>query len=912
MKKILFLLFILLNLNADSIKWDENLTKGKLKNGFEYYIKSNPNPPKTAFFYLIVNAGSIDENENELGIAHFVEHMAFNGTADFDKNDMIKELESLGVRFGADLNAMTSYNQTIYNLQIPVNDDNIKKAFKIFDNWADKIKFENEEIKKESGVIIEEERLRDTPYYRLYLDQLNMYYGDTLYTKRLPIGDMKIVQNADHDLLKGFYNRTYRPNAMKLIIVGDIDEKQMLNMTKETFEDNINPSTYERDNIQIPIKAGFKTYRYNTKLLGNNEISLNFVGKYIGQSDELSIRKQLINSYISRLLSMIYEKKNINAKIPYQASFSSYSIERQKTYFSFNSNVINEDFNATLGDMLNVIKGIEKFGFNTDDFEVAKKDFLESAKLNFERAKTKKSDEILRYYLVSLVDDEIIRSDFDIFELSKKLLNEISLDEINSYFKEILALETKNFVVYSKNDLKFSTADFEQISAKVVPYMTSQNSILPKTLLENEPSPRKIISKNIDEKNQIYTYTFENNATAILKPMHDRKNQILFSAVSKGGISNLAKPKEGPYAVKLANDSGVGRFSNYELSKILSGKNISYDRKIDQFSQGIYGKSSSEDINSLFEAVYLEFTSPRLDVNKLSQIKIKRLNQLENDEKTPEFKFTSQMMKFLFGNNPRKNAITKAEIEALKLENLQKIINDKFKNANDYTFVLVGDFDIAKIEPLLEKYVATLPSDEKSENFVDDGVRMQDGEQKFDANFVTNDKSEVTLIMKNDNATYSRLDELKAEALGSVLSVILREKIREDNGDTYGISAHIKLDKIPYSHSVGQIGFACNPKNAQKIIAQIREVIEKFDEFDIDIYLENYKKSALVTMERNAKQPEFWSQNIIDTTLFGDELFDMQKYTSEINSISSADVKNMAKILLNNGNFIQIINNPHK
>ncbi|QKF63040.1 zinc-dependent peptidase, M16 family [Campylobacter mucosalis] len=912
MKKIL-LIFALFGA-LFGLEQDNDILSGKLDNGLTYYIKQNKQPKNTGYFYLIVNAGSTDEAPNERGLAHFVEHMAFNGSRDFDKNELIKKLESLGVRFGADLNAQTTYDTTSYNLEIAINDENLKSVFEVFSNWIDGVKFDQNELDKERGVIMEEERQRNTPKYRLFLQQAKNLYKDSIYINKSPIGDMNVIKNVDIATIKGFYERVYQPRFMKFVAVGDFDVKKIKKLIVQNFSDAKNTNDYKTPDKTIPFAKGFEILNYDTKELGINSTSLVFIDNYTPRTSQSIARKIIMDSYISTLIKNYYDKEQNNKTKPIGVSFARPVVQNQKVYYTFGSNVINGDFNSSITEIQSLIKGIKEYGFNEADFNIAKQNYLSSFKTAYENATNKKSKNIAEHIISSLENGSTILSDKDAFTLNTKLVNEITLSDVKARFDEILALNRAELNILSPNGFKLSKSEYEILAKNASPYnLNKMTKVLPKTLINTDIKPKNIVKKEHNKQNDFYTITLENGAKVVLKELKTSKNKISFAAISPGGTSNLDKPQIAAYAVKTSNESGAGEFDNYDIARILSGKTISYDKRIDSLTQGYYGSSSTSDLEFLLQAINLEFNAPRLDENILKQIKTQSIDALKKSQNLPEYKFKTELINFIYNDNPRTKELSQNDIESINLDELKKIVNEKFTNANSYTFFIVGDFDMKNVEPLLKKYIATLPSKNFKENFKDDGVRSIDGIKEFKKELQTSNRSDVSITYKDDNAKYSRLDSLKIRALTSVLRATLREKIREEKGQTYGFNAKISLSKVPFEYSTANISFSTAPQSVSEVIEGINKITKELKEQGSDdTHLQNYKKSSIIQLKKSLEEADFWLRDLIGHFIFENELFDKKWYETTIQNLNNDDIKDMAKKYLDNKNVITTINNPKK
>ncbi|MGP1360754.1 M16 family metallopeptidase [Campylobacter sp.] len=911
MRKFLVLLCLALSLNA--LQNDKDMLSGELKNGLKYYIKENKFPQKTAIFYLVINSGSTDEKENEKGLAHFLEHMAFNGSRDFSKNELIKQLESLGVKFGADLNAQTSYDQTSYTLSINVNEKNLKDVFKVFSNWVDGVRVDAKELDKERGVIMEEERQRNTPAYRLYKAQTKELFGGSIYYDRSPIGDMKVIKSVSAPELQKFYERLYQPRFMSFVAVGDFDKNEIKNLVQNSFNGAKNTNNYVHPAKDIAFKDGLNVFNYDANETGIEAVRLSFFTKYEPRLNEADAKRNLEDSFISSLLNMLYEQKNASNSSNLNANFSMQVLQAKQKIYSFDTNVLGGDFNASLKDMLGVIKGVEKFGFNAGDFEDMKKAYVANANAKFKRSKSKKSSSYASEILNMIENGGFVLSDEDSRDLSLKLLSQITLDDVNARFKQILATPDERVRVFSKDGYKLSKEEFLKLLSEAVPYDTNLvNQNKDKSLGNEDIIPKKIISKSFDQKHGIYTYKSENGSLIIFKPLLTKKDSVSFAAVSKGGTSNLADPKLGSFAVTLSNESGVGKFNNYELSKILNGKIVSYQKNIEGLTQGFYGSSSTNDLDSLLAVINLEFNAPKADAHVLERIKQRAKDNLAKEQNLPNYKFSTEFSKFFYENNKRVAPLEMADIDSLNLEELTKIVKDKFTNAASYIFVIVGDTDEAKLLPLVEKYIATLPAGQGEENFKDDGVRSIKGQHTFKREYQTSKRSDVGVDIVNFDAKYSYESAIKIRALSSVLKTALREQIREEKGQTYGFSLAMKLSQYPYEHSNTLIGFTCDPANTDKIIAEIKELIARIKQGGAisPKHLEDYKAQSKISIKKEFEKSDFWLRTIVSNKIYNTPLYTPDEYIKAVEAVTNDDIKAAARLYLDEKNMVISINNP--
>ena len=437
--------------------------------------------------------------------------MAFNGSRDFSKNELIKQLESLGVKFGADLNAQTSYDQTSYVLTINVNEKNLQDTFKVFSNWIDGVKIDPKELDKERGVIMEEERQRNTPGYRLYLAQTKDIFEGSIYLKRVPIGDMNVIKSVDARHMQEFYERLYQPRFMSFVAVGDFDKNEIKSLIEKSFSQAKNTNSYIHPEKNISFKSGLNIFNYDSNETGMELVRLSYFDKFSPVVNEADAKRNLEDALIASLINMLYEQKNVNNSSNLSTDLIAQTLQAKQKIYSFETNVLGGDFNASLKDMLGVIKGIKEFGFNKDDFEDVKKAFAANVDAKFKRSKTKKSSVYAGQILNMIESGGFVLSDEDEKELSLKLLNEITLADVNARFRQILAISDERVRIFSKDGFRLSKDEFLKLFAKAPAYNTSLSASNNDKSLGNENlEPKEISSRSFDEKNGIYTYKMQN------------------------------------------------------------------------------------------------------------------------------------------------------------------------------------------------------------------------------------------------------------------------------------------------------------------------------------------------------------------------------------------------------------------
>ncbi|MBP5790535.1 MAG: insulinase family protein, partial [Neisseriaceae bacterium] len=505
---------------ADSLVFDPAVKTGTLDNGLKYYILKNDQTKNNAYFYLNVQAGSIDEIDEEQGLAHFVEHMAFNGSTHFKKNELIRKLEQLGVRFGADLNASTSFQNTTYNLQINTAEkENINSAFLVLSDWAGGISFDAEEIEKEKGVVLEEAK-KDVGR-RFYEKRATYLYPNSIFAKRFPIGKNEIIANTDQKTVKGFYQRMYRPDLMSVIVVGDIDEKEIEQKIKQHFNNlKVSGSLKRADKTLQPFEKGFANLV--EKEGGSAFIQVLFAEPYKNVDSDSDVRRILVRQYISSLLHLGFQKLNQELKSPQEVFYSNQNLFQQRNLNAFSIDIVDKQNEQSLEKIFSTIKGVRKYGFSNDDFVTVKKELLQANQTDSlrEESQEKQLGDILSY-----IQSGNIRQDKkQKHALIERYLNEISLNEVNDAFKKIT--NGDYFVeIISQEPIELTQKQIDKINKKSKAYNFSKDFQAAASLMDKIPDKQAIVSDTILPDNDIHKIVLANGVVVYLKDIKTTKNK---------------------------------------------------------------------------------------------------------------------------------------------------------------------------------------------------------------------------------------------------------------------------------------------------------------------------------------------------------------------------------------------------
>lgn len=907
-KKIaLFLAFYLCSthfLYANKLPIDRYLINGTLSNGFKYTIRKNSKPAKSASLRLIVKAGSLDEDDDQKGIAHLVEHLAFNGTEHFPGNSIIKFLESMGIEFGHNLNASTSATRTLFQLDIPLLYDNLEKSMIIFGDWARRVVFTQKELEKEKGVVLEEARVTNDVGFRLYLQSKDTIYANSKYKDRTPIGDLDIVKNIKLDRVKAFYDDWYRPEFMHFVVVGDINVSKMEDLIKRTFGEFKNKSKRQRASRSVPNVDKYRLLILKDKELSSSSINIKFTGNYTPLITENDYKNMMLRSIAIGLFNKKASEQIIknNPAAKSIVATTGRLGDNLKTY-SFNASYVGVKELDALRDLTQLIYSIEKFGFDKKEFERTIKDTLRN---NTKRKKTLKnrSNSTLTHMITGHAINESIYVDEEYsLDLEEKILKTITLHEVNETYRDILKL--KNIII------TYKIADNTEVSKRRIKNIflnarknvkeEKQDSKLPNKIQIPALKPASIIKKEYNEKFDYTKYTLSNGVKFVYKYNNYDKDIVLLTSFSKGGYS-LYDTKDltnAKFTSSIISSSGLDQYNIIEVSKIYSDKIVSLDAFIKRYSENIAGSSISDDFKYLLEKIYLIATKYRFDENIFLNTKTITLANLKKENRSPKRRFRREFLEFYFQNNKRYTNITKEDINRLNKDKIIEIYKDRFSDLNNFMFFIVGDISKEKVEKYAKLYLGNLPTKNRDETYKFRGTKYLKGKHEFIRFYNNENISNITLSYAKE-LPYDEEKSIHLSALGSILNVKLREYIREQKSGVYTISVKTSMTREPYPYSLVTINFSCDPNRKREITKYIDEAIKDFLNNDVDqSYIQSYVKNRLLALDKNIKKASFWLNMLKISFRHNESLEKIEKVKNMIKNLNATQIKDAANIFFN-------------
>jgi len=907
--------------NEDKIPTDPNVKIGKLDNGLTYYIRNNGKPEDKVELRLVVNAGSILENENQLGLAHFMEHMNFNGTKNFKKNELVDYLQTIGVKFGADLNAYTSFDQTVYILPIPSDDpEKLEKGFQIIEDWAHNAELTEEAIDGERGVVLEEYRLGKGANERMLQEYLPIIAYNSRYSERLPIGTKKILENFKYEDIRNYYKDWYRPDLMSVVAVGDLDVATLEQKIKDHFSGIKMPENpKKRETYDTPNHEETLIAVVSDKEASNSIVRLMYKDKEVSEPMATvgDYKKEIVEGVFSQMMNNRLNELRNKPNPPFVFAFSSHSgtfARNRKAYQSFAMTPETGQLNA-LKVILQENKRVQQYGFKAGELERAKKDISARWEKQFKDKDKRESNRIIGEYINNYLEQEPIPGIEWEYQYTMSELPNVTLEEVNGLIKDFLHDDNRAVVMTGPEKEGLKQVTKEEILSLLKEVETSdiedyKDEKVRENLIEKMPIAGKVISSKKDDKLDITVLELNNGAKVTYKKTDFKNDEILFSAYSYGGSSLYSNEDymQIAYGSGSVSQTGLGGLSLNDMNKVMSGKIVRLRPYIGGISEGFNGATTPKDLETLFQQVYLYFTSVNKDEKAFRSDLEKQKGFLANYLSNPQNYFREEFNKFQFGKNPRYVGFPTAEkLDAANYELAYNKYKERFAGAGGFNFYFVGNIDDAKLKEYAEKYIASLPSTGKDEAYKVSDFRPLSGAHEKTVYKGTDPKSAVNIIWRGET-NYTKSEDLSFKALGEILSIKLIEKLREDEGGVYGVGARGRINKLPYGSYNFSISFPCGPENVKKLTdAAIAELNTIIKEGPTEKDLAKIKESSLLEYKEKSKQNRFWLNNLQNADYNQSPMETGETYAETIAKLSKQDIQEVAKKYLDKGYILGVL-----
>lgn len=913
----------------DTLSWnaalpfDNEVKVGKLANGFQYFIRKNIEPKDRVTMYLANKVGSVLETEEQLGLAHFLEHMNFNGLKNFPKNELVDYLQKAGVRFGSDLNAYTGFEQTVYQLPIPSDDPELlKNGLQIMRDWAQDALLDEDEIDKERGVVLEEMRGGRGAGQRMQDQYLPVMLNNSRFSNRLPIGTKDVITNFPYEELRKFHADWYRPDLQSIIIVGDIDVDAMESEVKRLFSDlktPDNPKPLEKYTIPLLNKNQFivvtdpeMTYTIGQIMIKHEDKDVKTVKDY-----RQSLLRSVYSSMINARLGELGQSANppfIQAQFSFGGLFG--NLDAYNPLFVAKPGEFEQGFKA----LVRELERVQRHGFSETEFARVISAMNKGNEVGYIERDKKKSDSYVNRYLNYYLSDAPALGNEDSYQLTKQLLPTLTLKEVEAVGKTYYTDLNRDIIIMAPDKEKavLPTEDivntwFKEMEAEDIAPYVDKVSELP--LLENEPQAGAITNKKSIEVIESTELVLSNGVKVVLKPTTFKNDQILISAFSPGGTSLYSDEDyySASNAANLINSSGVGQLNTIELQKYMTGKNVNISPYITERTEGLSGYADKEGLTTAFELIHAYFTAPRIEDDIFQSIISKSLSMMENRESDPSFVFSKSVTGRLYNNNIRRTPVEAEGINKINQARALEIYKERFADASDFVFTIVGSFNEEEIVPYLEKYVASLPNISRKEDAKDLGITEPAEGYEQIVYKGQEPKANVTMTYYGDY-NYGKTENMNMSALESVMSIKLIERLREDESGVYGTGARSSITRLPKERYSFTVSFGTGTEKYESLMASAMDELRKVKENGpAQADLDKFKIEKKRALELSLKDNGFWLGQLTGLYQRGDDpSYIVQGYLEDLENVTVESVKEVANKYLKDEKLFKFILLPEE
>ena len=910
------------NLNQ-SIPVDPNVRIGKLPNGLTYYIRRNGKPERKVELRLAVKAGSILEREDQRGLAHFMEHMNFNGTKNFPKNELVAYLQSIGVSFGADLNAYTSFDETVYILPVPTEKKElIDKGLLVLHDWTGGATLDQNEIDKERGVVLEERRLGQGAEQRMRDKYFPRLFEGSQYAERMPIGTKEVLENFNRQAIVDFYETWYRPDLMAVIVVGDIDVNEMEAKIKSQFSKlKAKRGTVRRPKFPIADTKGTLIEIETDKEASSTSVELIYKKPAFKVKTQADLRQQLIRQFYSALLSTRLYELRLSPNPPFIYAYAGFKpVFGNKDIYSLTGFTNPQGLKATISTLLDESRRVWQFGFTKAELDRSKEIYLTNLESRYkEKDKTYSAGYATEYVANFLKQEPVPGIEFK-YQFGKQVMPTITLEEVNAVAKNTTTEDNRAIIITgaAKDDAKYPTrAEILQLlkeseTAKLTPYT---ENVTNEPLIKDLPTIATVTDEKRDDKFGITRWTLSNGVKVVLKPTDYQADQIEMYGFSPGGMSLIDTEKAhlGLFFKRILGEYGVKNFSQIQLDKMLAGKKARASINVNELFESVSGNSTPKDFETMLQLAYLKFTDPRFDTAVFDSFISRMKLLIPTLNAKPDYYFDDQVRKIMTQNHPRTFSeldLTNLDKDKTKFEDVQAIYKDRFADASDFTFVFVGNFEPGKVKAQIVKYLGNLPSANRRETWKDWGIKPPAGPLEKVIRKGVDDISKVRIIYTGD-AKYDRDENRSLSALGELLNIKLLEVLREEKSGVYGVSTGGGLAKIPSGAYEFVIQFSSAPQNVASLVAAVTAEITKIQNGQIDEKeINKVREARLVKVEESFKDNSYWLSAISNGLMQDEEILTLEESKARINAINKDDLQKAAQKYLKPEQKLQFVLMP--
>ncbi|WP_308772733.1 insulinase family protein [uncultured Bacteroides sp.] len=906
---------------------DKEVRIGKLDNGLTYYIRHNEYPKNQVDFYIAQKVGSILEEDDQRGLAHFLEHMCFNGTKNFPGNSMVKWLESVGVKFGYNLNAYTSIDETVYRISsVPTERIGVQDScLMILSDWADGLLLNGKDIDEERAVIHEEWRSQLPPNMRILEKLLPELYPDSRYGHRLPIGTMEVVDHFPHQALRDYYEKWYRPDLQGIVVVGDIDVDRIEGKIKELFskiEKPVNPA----ERVYYPVADNEKPI----VAFGSDKEQDKYVAQIMFKYDALpdSLKGTMADITTAYLLDMAQMMLQIRlnelgqkADAPFAAASAFYGefiMAKTKQAFQFamlpKGNSFDEGLKAVYREALRAKRG----GFTATEYARCRTEYLSQLEKAYNNRNQQENKTLAESYVRNFIDKKPIPGIETKYQMMSMIVNQIPVEAVNQVFSQIVS--DKNLVVLGMMPAREGEACpkdedilalLSQVEAEnIAPYV---DNVKDEPLVSELPAARKVVKENMLSDFGAKEWILSNGAKVILKKTDFKADEINMMAVAKGGTSVYGNDKAADlmFMPAVLEQHGLGSFTNSELTKLMAGKQVSLKVSLDDYVRRLSGNTTPKDLKTYMEMIYMTFTGLTVTPDEFTAMQNLYKGVIQNQEQNPNFVFQKKVQEFLY-SSPNKQVFGVSDIEKANREDILSIIREQLANAAEFTFVFSGNFDEAELKALVEQYIATLPSvkGKKQELKHNPAVEIKSGNEEKEFSLKMEVPQGSAAVIISGKMPYSFKNRLMASMSAQIISARLLSEVREKEGAVYSIYTQGSQDRLSEVSVVYQTIFQVKPEKKDRALEIIRNEFEKLAKETPVEELDKVKEFMVKQITGDEQTNSYWCSMMAGNELMPSEV--CVKAEQVIQSITPKEISSYVNEVMKQNNYRVLVMMPEE
>ena len=909
---------------SDAIPLDSAVRTGTLPNGLRYYIRRNARPANRLELRLVINAGSVLEDDDQKGLAHFTEHMLFNGTRRFAKNDIVSYLESIGVRFGADLNAYTGFDETVYILPVPTDKPGlVERSFDVLEDWAGGALFDSTEVVKERGVVLEEWRSGLGAGARIRDQQFPVLFQGSRYAVRLPIGDTTILKTANPGPLKRFYRDWYRPDLMAVVAVGDYDPARVEQLIKERFSRLTNPATRRPRNLEA-VPAHDSTLVTIVTDPEEQVSSVQLIWKHSPAplaklSDyRMMLARRLYNQMFNSRLTEITRQQDA----PFAFASSSYGgFVRSTDVYFLSATVKDGGIQRGLEAILREARRVDQHGFLPAELERAKSTQLRGLESAYQERDKSESDGFAAEYINHFLTNEPTPGIAWEYETAKRVLPTVTLEDVNSLGRQWITNTNRVVAVSAPTGPQAAVPSagellntFRKVDGETVTAWTETVSEAP--LVATAPAPGRVVDEKKMPELGVTDWTLSNGIRVLVKPTDFKADEVIVQGWSSGGTSVVSDADfvDASLATLAVGRGGVANFDAVELGKKLAGKRAGVQFDLGNLTETISAGGSPRDIETILQLIYLKATAPRRDEQAFNALRAQYVPLLANRDKDPNQVFQDTVLVTMQMNHPRAQPLTVPMLQASRYDRVFEIYRERFGDLTDFTFVVVGAVNVDSLKPLVEQWIGALPASGRKETWKDVGLKTPTGVIEKTVRKGAEPKANTLVLFSGPAASFDPQSRYAMRSMGELLEMKLLENLREALGGTYSVSAGGSLSKYPTPEYQFLINFGSSPDKVDLLWKTVLAVIDTVKQNGATPdELQKVREQQIRLQETSEKENGYWAGNISARIENGEDPRGLVNYTANfIQKLTNDQIKEAAMRYLDTGRYARFILMPER